>query len=357
MDNNSKTTETMTSKERVLATINFEPTDRPPVFFMEGSSWIIKQEGISFAQQFELPDAGAEGIVRWADKMGSDVISCGAGAWMAWANMFGAEYNATKVGATIDVKPCIKDLSTEIPDLTNEEIRELALNNDLIKTMIKQISEVKKLVGDEKLAVASLTGPFTAGMVLLGANDFVMAIAKKNPDFPRLLSFTARVMAVLADIYREAGADVLMTADPMSSGDMISLKTYKEYAVPAYIEFKDNITDKDLLLFMHICGKAGSRLEDVIDLGARAFSVDAMVDMEEMLRTADHRITMMGNLSPSDQMVMGTPEGITEEAHRLLKLGRENGGGFMLSTGCDLPATSPVENVAAMTKAARDFAL
>ena len=34
----------------------------------------------------------------------------------------------------------------------------------------------------------------------------------------------------------------------------------------------------------------------------------------------------------------------------------ENGGGLLLSSGCDLPAGSPIANVHAMVKAAEDFA-
>ena len=75
----------MNSKERVLATINFEPVDRPAVFPLEGTGWINRRAGYSYADTFEMSDYGAADIVQGFDDMRSDVIFCGGSAWMAWA--------------------------------------------------------------------------------------------------------------------------------------------------------------------------------------------------------------------------------------------------------------------------------
>ena len=53
----------MTSKERIFATMNFEPVDRPAVFPLEGSAWICKKHGLSYDDMFKLPDYGAQLLV------------------------------------------------------------------------------------------------------------------------------------------------------------------------------------------------------------------------------------------------------------------------------------------------------
>ena len=221
--------------------------------------------------------------------------------------------------------------------------------------MIKQNQGVKKAVGDDKLLITDLSGPLTAANGLIGADNLMCLIAEEDEDLDQLLDFSSRCVAVLADLYYEAGTDYMVIAEPVSSGDMISLNMYKEVALPAFKSFLKNVRT-NFPFIVHICGKAGDRCEYVRDLGAKAFSVDYMVDMEDMLKRADHKICMFGNLAPSDQLLLGTPDSVYAESTRLLELAHANGGGFVLSSGCDLPAGSPIENIHAMVKAAEDFA-
>lgn len=345
----------MTPKERMQAALNFDSVDRNPAYVLDGSSWVIKEENMNYIQQYALDDAGADMIVKHFNRMKSDVVTSGTSAWMAWANTFGSEVNLSNVGTTISTGSFIKDITTDIPDLTDDQLRDKLLANNIVQTMIKQNKEVKKLVGEEKMIVSFLTAPFTAASTAAGANLWVRMLGKKDPNIGKLLEFSSRTIAILADLYYEAGADIIATADPVASGDMISPMMYKKYAVPAYKDFQSRLKN-DIPLFMHICGSSGKRVEPVRDLGVKVYSVDSMVDMEECLAKADHKICMMGNLSPAGQMIEGTPESVYAESMRLLELGRANGGGFLLSTGCDLPAGSPIENILAMTKACEDFA-
>lgn len=170
-----------------------------------------------------------------------------------------------------------------------------------------------------------------------------------------MLDFSVRCIAVLTDLYYEAGTDFVQSCDPVGSGDMISLQMYKDIVVPAFNKYKENMENRRPF-FIHICGKAGDRNETVRQLGASAFSVDWMVNMKEMLETSAHQMVMIGNISPIDQLLMGTPESVYEKAAELLEYAHGNKGGLMLATGCDLPAGSPIENVHAMVKAAEDFA-
>lgn len=345
----------MTAKERLMKTFNFEPVDRTPSYVLDGSAWVINEEGICYDQQFALEDAGASMIVKRFDEIQSDVVTSGASCWLAWANTFGSEVVTDKVGRTIEVGACITDLETEIPQLSDEELKQALCDNFYIQTMMKQLRETKKLVGEEKAVLSCICGPFTAAGTMFGTGPFMLQIAKKNKKLPELLEFTTRVITTLTKLYYENGADLFLIAEPTSSGDMISPRTYKQYVTPYFTKFMENLQG-EIPIIMHICGKAGKRVDEVKNYGVKAFSVDSMVDMEEMLAKAEHRMCMMGNLSPSDQMVQGTPESVYEESMRLLSLGKANGGGFLLSTGCDYPAGAPAENARAMVKAAIDFA-
>ncbi|MBQ1501565.1 MAG: hypothetical protein IIZ45_03005 [Firmicutes bacterium] len=344
----------MTGKERIQAALAFEPVDRTPVYPLDGSSWVIKEENMNYEQLFALDDAGASLIVKHFNDLKADAITTGSSAWMAWTTSFGSSADLSKVGTTIAVKPGHDEVD-EIPDMTNDEIRQALLQNPVVQAMIKQNKGVKALVGEDKALLTSVCGPLTGANGLIGADNLMVLIADADEELDKIMDFSSRCIAVLSEIYHEAGADYIVVCDPVSSGDMISLNMYKEVALPAFENYKKNVQG-DIPFFVHICGKAGERNEYVRDLGAKAFSVDYMVDMEDMLKRADHKMCMMGNIAPSDQMFLGTPESVYAEATRLLELAYNNGGGLLLSTGCDLPAGSPLANVHAMVKAAEDFA-
>lgn len=348
----------MTAKERFFATLNFEETDRTPAYVLDGNSWALNLEGMNYDQLFQLPDVGAAAFVRHYNEINSDVITVGASCWLAWTDAFGGHVNASRVGRTIDVERAITDLDTQIPmlhDMSDEEITRKLTDNFYVQTMIRQIRAAKEIVGEEKALMTGLGGPFTCAATMCETGEFLKQIAKRNKKLPLLLEFTTRCLVVLAKLYKEAGIDVILAAEPTASGDMIAPRTFKQYVVPYYSSFTSQVSDI-VPIILHICGDSGNRIEYAKEMGVKAFSVDSMVNMEEMLEKAEKKICMMGSLAPSDQMVLGNPESVYAEATRLLSLGKKNGGGFLLSTGCDYPSGASADNARAMVQAAIDFA-
>ena len=67
-------------------------------------------------------------------------------------------------------------------------------------------------------------------------------------------------------------------------------------------------------------------------------------------RTAAGDMTLVGNIDPSGVLALGTPEEGVAECRRAIDVLGKNGR-FILSPGCTLPATTPVENVEAMMEA------
>lgn len=347
---------TMTSKERVFATMDFQPVDRPAVFPLEGSAWICKKHGLSYGDMFKLPDLGAQLLVDSFKEMKSDAIYVGGSVWMAWAQAFGSPVHADKVGAPIVVEPAFSDPSTQIPEPNDDEIREKLLASYYVQCMINQVKNVKALVGDEYPLMTGHDGPLTACGILVGIEKLMIGLGTREPWVPKLLDFAVHCLAVYADLMCEAGTDIINCCDPVSSGDMISLPMFKKTVLPALQQYHELKQHKEVPVLVHICGKAGARVELVRDFGAKFFSVDSMVDMEDMLKKCDHRMVMVGNIDPSGVMMQGTARDVYDNTMKLLELGKANGGGIIPCTGCELPADSPLENIQAMVRAAEDFA-
>ena len=138
---------TMTSKERVKAAFAHNPVDRVPMMILLGETWMIEREKISFKDLREMDDLGAELIVRTYDEMQSDSVTTGLGCWIGLLEALGCPTEISKIGAPIEVKPCIHDVAADISSLDRSKIRERLENSELIQKMMRQSREIKKLVG------------------------------------------------------------------------------------------------------------------------------------------------------------------------------------------------------------------
>ena len=105
-----------------------------------------------------MDDLGAELIVRTYDEMQSDSVTTGLGCWIGLLEALGCPTEISKIGAPIEVKPCIHDVAADISSLDRSKIRERLENSELIQKMMRQSREIKKLVGDRKSVAGQMVG-------------------------------------------------------------------------------------------------------------------------------------------------------------------------------------------------------
>ena len=64
------------------------------------------------------------------------------------------------------------------------------------------------------------------------------------------------------------------------------------------------------------------------------------------------KVALIGNLDPLEILERGTPDKVTEEAERIMKIGKQ-GGSYIFNTGEMIPRDTPVENMRAMMRSAK----
>ena len=206
---------TMTSKERVKAAFAHNPVDRVPMMIHLGETWMIEREKISFKDLREMDDLGAKLIVRTYDEMQSDSVTTGLGCWIGLLEALGCPTEISKIGAPIEVKPCIHDVAADISSLDRSKIRERLENSELIQKMMRQSREIKKLVGDRKSVACQMVGPFSGASMMVGVKEFMILLGKKSPYIKPLLEYATDCCAEIANMYCENGCDLIQTCDPV----------------------------------------------------------------------------------------------------------------------------------------------
>ena len=86
--------------------------------------------------------------------------------------------------------------------------------------------------------------------------------------------------------------------------------------------------------------------------GVHGLSFDSMVDLPAVAPRVPSDVAIIGNIDPVRVMLRGDRETVRRETVALLKslIDYEN---VIVSTGCDLPADTPLENIVEFVEAAR----
>jgi len=84
--------------------------------------------------------------------------------------------------------------------------------------------------------------------------------------------------------------------------------------------------------------------------GAAAYHFGNAVEMEAILKAAPENVLCMGNVDPVAQFVKGTQDSMTLAVQDLMRKcsGYSN---FLPSSGCDIPAHAPWQNIEAFFRA------
>ena len=104
-------------------------------------------------------------------------------------------------------------------------------------------------------------------------------------------------------------------------------------------------------VLMHVCGDIRPIIGDLVATGLDVLDLDTPVPLDEARTLAGPTTGLRGNLNPTSLFRAGPADAAAMARDAILASG---GRRFLLGTGCEVAAGTPIENVAAMVDAARD---
>lgn len=201
----------------------------------------------------------------------------------------------------------------------------------------------------DALKGAYCIGPFTLAGLLMGASDIAITTLD-NPALTRdILAFSARVISRYAEALFENGADLLAILEP--SAVMLSPGQFKEFS-GAYVS--NIVAHVNGMTVLHICGDTTHLVEAMSQTGVDGLSLDSMVDFPAIAPQVKPGVTLIGNLDPVRVLRNLAPEQVRQATREFLEKTRGIPN-LIVSTGCDLPQDTPIENIRAMIEETRAF--
>ncbi len=217
--------------------------------------------------------------------------------------------------------------------------------------LLKAVGILRREVGDDVLVVGCVSGPMTLTTQLLGIETALYLAVDEPEQFAALMDFATGVVLRFGMARIEAGAHLPIVFDPASSPAVIPPQFDREFVLPRteriFAGFKQTGAVAN---WLHIAGPAESLLSLYPRAGVDIANFDYCVNPFDAMK-AIPQTCLDGNIK-SLSFVEETPEAIADESAVLLDQFAERGG-FILSSGCEIPLESKPENIAAMVLAAR----
>lgn len=188
---------------------------------------------------------------------------------------------------------------------------------------------------------------------LLLGEDYVMDFIQRRVSFQlKMLERTIHAA--------EGNVDFLWIGEDLGTqiAPMISLDLYRERLKPIHKQFVDLADAYRLPVLIHTCGSSSWFYEDFIDIGIRG--VDTLqpeainMSPKYLQKTFGGRLNFRGCISTAGPLATGTPEETRTVCRDTLDIMKQSRGYHFAPTHM-IQDNTPVENVVAMYQAAHDF--
>jgi len=328
----------MNSFERLHRVIQGQPVDRTPVtpILMQ---FAAKHIAVPYRQYATDHRTLVEGYLRCWQDFGFDQVSVISDPFREAADL-GANVMFPQDGVPLCKDALLKNYADakKLPKISPYDGPRMA-------DRLRGVELFEQEVGGQLSICGWVEGPIAEFVDLRGMTAAMM-------DFLDAPDFFHEVAAVLVDLAAEfaaaqsqAGADVIGVGDAAAS--LISADVYESMVLPWEQKLFERIHEAGALVKLHICGDTTRILEDIVDIGPNCFSLESKVDLNKAKDVLGGKVCVAGNVAPTDVFFSGTPEEVIQEAQACVDTWGE-GGGYLLTLGCDFPKTVPLANVMAL---------
>ncbi len=332
----------MNSVQRLSAAIAFEPVDRVPVVaqvFGHAAHFC----GVPLGEYLRDGATLAKCQIKAVQHYGYDAVFA----------LMDVNVETEAMGSVLD--HCGDDYFTirEYALTPADDFTRLSLPNPhragRMPELLNAAKVLRREVGDEVLVVGHVSGPLTLASQLLGIEQALYLAADSPGRFEQLLDFTTELSATYGDAQIQAGVHLPVVFDPVASPAVVPPQYFREIELPRLETLFGRLKRSGAVAnWLHIAGPAAPILPYYPLAGVELANFDYYVSAEEVGSLLP-RTCVSGNIKPM-AFESETPEVIADLSSDLNGRLAERGG-FVLSSGCEIPPRAKTECIEAMVDA------
>ncbi len=332
----------MNAKERVLAVLNHQESDRMPCFGANSTVTYDQMENVQafWPQAHENGEAMAKQALAAYQVLGFDAVR------VPFCQTFEAQALGCilKPGGAdgipgIDPPPPYKIEDT--PVLPDD-----FLSRGRIPELLKAVGILKKEVGDAVPILGGIIGPFTIAGALLETVPLLKASFKTPEKMRPFLEIGERAGSALAQALIAAGVDIIVCEDMTASPALIAPHTYRNIELEYQKRQFDAIPVPKIL---HICGNVDSIVEWMGQTGADILSIEPKSNGKLAREKCGPDIILMGGVDTVTTLYLKDTVTVKNECKKSIADGIQ-----ILAPGCTVAPGTPTENLVAMVEVAKE---
>lgn len=331
----------MNSLERLLAAARFEATDRTP-FMPQLFGLAARTAGIGLDAYVRGGHRMAECQLRQQERLGNDAV-------FAFSDL-GVETEA--LGSRL------KYYEHQYPEVVDyalapgDDPARLSLpdprRDGRMPGVLDALGVLRRALGDTVMVAGGVAGPMTLAAQLYGAEKALFLAMDDRPRFEAALDLAVTVASRYGSAQLAAGAHMVMVLDPMASPAVVPPGFFRELLLPRLQRLMAGLRAAGTLTtWLNIAGPTAPILPHYADIGAAISTFDYYVEPATARSLLPHTC-LLGNLTSLD-FLAPSPQALTAQARQLIAAFAEHGG-YILSSGCEIPPEAGEGNVAALAQ-------
>lgn len=335
----------ITGMERFGALLQGQTPDRVPIvcnLLDQGAGEL----GMSIRDYYSRGEHVAEGQLRMREKYGYDTLMgmfyvAMEAEMMGCRNIIYADDGPPNVGHL--VIGSAKDIQKlNVPENLNEHPR--------FRELAACIGILKKEAQGRYPVLGVVTASFTLPAMLMGVGAWLELFLTGDPALrDSLLATCSQFCSRQIKALREAGADLIVYADPIASATFITPRKFHDLALPWVRRDLDECGPGGVIFF-----NGGGRINPILaelqsETGIGAYYLNPFDDITEARKLLGPQALIAGAINDI-RLIDWTVEEVDREVKKIMQAGKK-AGGFLFGT-LMMPLRIPEANIRAMIEAA-----
>lgn len=338
----------MTPKERMIAFSKGDPIDRIPIVPDMGVT-MASFIGATTYEYYTSSEVLKDTEVALFKRLRHDSVGVST-TLRGMAEAMGSEIGYPPDNITFLKKPVVENPG----DISKLKIIDPEKDGKL-PVLLEALQKIRDEIGDEADIGASMTAPFSVCASVIGTDNLLRWIVKR----PEAVHEVMEIITLCNEQYIKALGKIGFSTgfcDPVSSTSLIKKKHFDEFSLPYLKRNVEHVmrycNSKPTI---HICGGSKDLWRDIMEIGIGNFSIDNCEDLQDAKEIMGHKVCITGNVPPVDALLLGNKDDIDSAVRECVKKAWDSPCGFILSTGCQIPKGTKIENIEYFMEAGKKY--
>ncbi len=342
----------MNSMERINLTLQHKEADHVPVYPLLNSV-SRKALGITYEEWTKDVNKCAQSIIKATEEIGADCIT----------TLVDLAVEAADWGQEIvyhdDIAANPKSDNRYIKSA--DEYDKVGIINPRETPRMKDHIELARLLyeakGQEMPIIGFVFAPLGILSMMRGPDQLFLDLIKCPNKLKGALRNITETLKELCGALIEAGCHAIMFDTLYASRTIMSPKMWDENEGIYVEELSNYVREKGAMVMLHNCGAGAYFKEQIERMDPVAISYQHIpndcTDMEDVKAKYGDKITLIGHVEPG-WLCAATEDELRDMCRKQIDAYKK-GGGFILATGCEYPASLDFEYAKIMVEEAKNY--